>query len=51
MSGNGEGSSCLARGHLYPFRVRGHVLAKIEDVDIDQLRPIDKNQLIKRLGV
>lgn len=38
-------------GHRYPFRVRCHFEDKDGDVVIDQLRAVDRDRLIKRLGV
>ncbi len=38
-------------GHLYPFRVRCHFEDKDGHVVIDQLRAVDRDRLIKRLGV
>ena len=38
-------------GHRYPFRVRCHFEDKDGHVVIDQLRAIDRDRLIKRLGV
>ena len=38
-------------GHLYPFRVRCHFDDKDGHVVIDQLRAVDRDRLIKRLGV
>lgn len=38
-------------GHQYPFRVRCHVEGKDGHVVIDQLRAVDRDRLIKRLGV
>ncbi len=38
-------------GHPYPFRVRCHFEDKLGHVVVDQLRAVDKDQLIKRLGV
>jgi mRNA interferase MazF len=38
-------------GHPYPFRVRCHFENKDGHVVIDQLRAVDRDRLIKRLGV
>ena len=38
-------------GHRYPFRVRCHFEDKDGHVVIDQLRAVDRDRLIKRLGV
>ncbi|MFN6355717.1 MAG: type II toxin-antitoxin system PemK/MazF family toxin [Cyanobacteriota bacterium] len=38
-------------GHRYPFRVRCHFDDKDGHVVIDQLRAVDRDRLIKRLGV
>jgi mRNA interferase MazF len=37
-------------GHRYPFRVRCHFEDKDGHVVIDQLRAVDRDRLIKRLG-
>ncbi len=38
-------------GHRYPFRVRCHFEDKDGHVVIDQLRAVDRDRLIKRLGI
>jgi mRNA interferase MazF len=38
-------------GHRYPFRVRCHFEDKDGYVVIDQLRAVDRDRLIRRLGV
>lgn len=38
-------------GHRYPFRVRCHFEDTDGHVVIDQLRAVDRDRLIKRLGV
>ena len=38
-------------GHQYPFRVRCHFEDKDGHVVIDQLRAVDRDRLMKRLGV
>lgn len=38
-------------GHRYPFRVRCHFEDKDGHVVIDQLRAVDRDRLIRRLGV
>ena len=38
-------------GHRYPFRVPCHFEDKVGHVVIDQLRAVDRDRLIKRLGV
>ena len=37
-------------GHPYPFRVRCRLDGKVGHVLADQLRAVDRNRLVKRLG-